>query len=178
MTVNEYKRILKKGLRKVTLCFLVERNKILLAEKKVRFGKGKVIGVGGKLEKGEDVLKALKREIKEELDIIPVELAFAATVNFYFPYEVEPFREKETGKTYSWDQQVLVYLCRKWVGEPTESEELQPKWFSKDKVPFSRMWDDAKYWLPEILNNKKIFAEFLYGKDYKVEDYKMSVLKK
>ena len=50
-----------------------------------------------------------------------------------------------------WDQQVVVYTCHDWTGEPTESEEVAPRCFERSDLPLERIWNDDKYWLPRIL---------------------------
>jgi 8-oxo-dGTP diphosphatase len=52
-----------------TICLLVEGNpaqKILLGLKKKGFGKGKIVGFGGKIEPTETVEQAVVRELREE----------------------------------------------------------------------------------------------------------------
>ena len=36
------------------------------------------------------------------------------------------------------------------------------QWFSRDKIPYDRMWDDDKYWLPAILDGKRVQATFVF----------------
>jgi hypothetical protein len=28
---------------------------------------------------------------------------------------------------------------------------MKPEWFSIDEIPFDKMWEDDKYWMPRIL---------------------------
>ena len=53
----------------------------------------------------------------------------------------------------------MVY---KWKGNPSESEEMNPKWFDIKKLPFNQMLPDDKYWLPLVLDGKKIKAYFKF----------------
>ena len=50
-----------------------------------------------------------------------------------------------------------------WDGEPAESEEMAPRWFKVSDIPYSEMWSDDSYWLPKVLENKKIRASFTFG---------------
>jgi len=150
-------------MKQATLCLLVRGNKdnkeILLAIKKRGFGIGKWNGVGGKFdpEKGDkNIIDTAVREIEEEIGVKAKELEKRAVLDFYFPYQNE------------WDQSVHVFLVRNWEGEPKESEEMAPKWFKIGDIPFGKMWDDDKFWLPHILEGKKVKAKFVFEKGEKI----------
>ncbi|MDD4937660.1 MAG: 8-oxo-dGTP diphosphatase [Candidatus Shapirobacteria bacterium] len=140
-------------MRQATLCFLLKNNQILLAMKKRGFGIGRWNGVGGKPNKNEEIKDTAVRETQEEICVIPKNIIQVATLNFYFQNKPE------------WDQQVLVYTTKEWEGEPSETEEMKPKWFDQNKLPFESMWPDDPFWLPLILNNKKIKAKFTFGEN-------------
>ena len=40
------------------------------------------------------------------------------------------------------------------------------------------MWDDDKLWLPHILNNEKIEANFIFKEGDKIEKYDIKVIEK
>jgi len=139
-----------------TLCLLVREGEILLAMKKRGFGVGKWNGVGGKPDKGDkNILETAIRETEEEIGVKTNNLEKVAVLTFYFPNKKE------------WDQDVHVYLAKDWNGEPTESEEMLPKWFKVNNLPFNDMWDDDKIWLPKILEGKKLKAEFTFDQEGK-----------
>lgn len=135
--------------KKATLLFLMKDEKILLAMKKRGFGKGRWNGVGGKLESGETIEEAAARECQEEIGVTPLEYRRVASLNFFFP----------TAKS-EWDQQVLVYLCSKWQGEPTETDEMKPEWYNINAIPYDNMWKDDKYWLPKVIKGNYVEAAF------------------
>ncbi|MBU4284950.1 8-oxo-dGTP diphosphatase [Patescibacteria group bacterium] len=150
-------------MRQVSLCLLIKENKgsiteILLAMKKRGFGQGRWNGVGGKtdIEKGETVFDSAIREAEEEIGVKIKNPEKAAIIDFYFP---------EQPKEKNWDQQVHLFLVKEWEGEPIESEEMLPKWFEIGKIPFDEMWDDDRYWLPHILEGKKLKAKFSFDKE-------------
>jgi 8-oxo-dGTP pyrophosphatase MutT (NUDIX family) len=146
-------------MKDATLIFLMDgegqERKILLGMKKRGSGINKWNGFGGKIHDDEGVEDAACREIFEEAGIIvPKEnLAKMAELYFYFPHE-----EK-------WDQIVHVFFARKWKGQPRESEEMKPQWYNTESIPYSDMWVDDEYWLPEVLDGKKIKAKFVFGTD-------------
>ena len=134
--------------------------------KKRGFGKGNLLGIGGKVEEGETIEQAAIRELQEEIDIKPDTLTPRGILNFYFPHVEDE----------SWNQQVHIFITTSWQGEPNESDEIKPQWFICNEIPYEKMWDDAKYWLPHILANKIIEANFFFNKELQVIDSSMSKL--
>ncbi|MCL4371820.1 8-oxo-dGTP diphosphatase [Candidatus Marsarchaeota archaeon] len=159
------------NLRDVTLCYFVDKSagRILLAMKKRGFGSGKYNGLGGKVKAGETVEEAMVREAEEESHSVPERYEKAGVINFYFDY---PGKEAEL------NQRVHVYLVYEWRGEPAESEEMKPEWVGIGKIPLGLMWDDDKYWLPQILQGKSVEAYFLMDALGKVKDAKINYTRK
>jgi 8-oxo-dGTP diphosphatase len=141
-----------------TLAFLVKGDKVLLGYKKTGFGKGNYLGIGGKIEDGESEEVAVTREIVEEICVSEPKLKKVAELTFLFP-------EKPT-----WDQHAYVFLCSKWEGEPTETDEIKPEWRNKEDLPFAEMWDDARFWLPSILRGETLKGTFVFNSDLKVKE--------
>ena len=138
-----------------TLCLLKKENKILLAMKKRGFGEGKYNGVGGKIEKGETPEEAMIRETKEEIAVVPTKFEKVGFIDFD-----EYYKGKKERVTFH------LYFVKEWTGEPTESEEMNPKWFDVDNIPYDKMFPDDKYWLPLILEGKKIKAYFDFDEEW------------
>lgn len=162
MGIKEYKESLEAPLKQATICLLVKDNQVLLAMKKRGFGVGKWNGVGGKPNENEDIKDAAVRETQEEIGVTPINPREVATLNFYSPSKP------------NFNQQVKVYKVDKWEGEPKESEEMAPKWFDKDEIPYDSMFEDDKHWLPLVMDDRKIEADFLFGEDHKLVDFKIS----
>ena len=137
-------------MKQSTLCLLIRDGKILLAMKKRGFGVGKWNGVGGKVEKGEEIIDAVVRETKEEIGVLALNPEKVGVMHFVFPYKPE------------WDQDVHLFLVKDWQGEPEESEEMIPQWFSFSEIPYEKMWDDDKFWLPRVLRGEKLEADFIF----------------
>ncbi len=97
-------------LRPRTLTFLLSSTEVLLGLKKKGFGKNYLLGIGGKVENGEDIENAAKREVAEEINVILSELHKVGVLNFYFPH----IEDK------SWNQQVHVFTTTMWEGKPQE----------------------------------------------------------
>lgn len=73
------------------------------------------------------------------------------------------------------NQQVCVFLCDDWEGEPQESEEMKPAWFSKDQLPFTQMWPDDPHWLPHVLAGKTLTAEFAFDAQEQIAAYNIKI---
>lgn len=146
----------------LTLLFLVKDQDILLAMKKRGFGAGRWNGVGGKVEPGEKLEEALERECQEEIGVTPLNYEKVAEITFSEVHEGE--RKL---------MHVNAYLCQKWDGKPTESEEMRPKWFRQSQIPYKKMWPDDEYWLGLVLDGNKIQAKFTLGDDDHVVSHKI-----
>ena len=35
------------------------------------------------------------------------------------------------------------------------TEEMKPEWFALGKVPYGRMWEESKFWLPPVLRGER-----------------------
>jgi 8-oxo-dGTP pyrophosphatase MutT (NUDIX family) len=133
----------------LSLLFLRRDNDILLAMKKRGFGEGRWNGVGGKVEPSETIESAMIRETKEEIGVTPITYEKVGDIRFDEFFKGEPTL-----------MHVHIFTATKWEGEPAESEEMKPEWFKIDKVPYNEMWSDDPYWLPQVLEGKKISADF------------------
>ncbi len=138
-----------------TLLLLKKDNQILLARKKRGFGEGKYNGVGGKLEKGETPEMAMLRETKEEISVVPTKYEKVGVMEF-----IEFVKGEKANLIFH------LYIATEWEGTPTESEEMEPKWFSVTEIPYTQMFPDDKYWLPLILEGKKINGLFEFDEEW------------
>lgn len=134
----------------VTLLFLLQEDKILLAMKKRGFGAGRYNGVGGKIESGETVEQAMVRECQEEICVTPLNYWKVAEHDFFV----------EGGS--AWRMYAHVYFCDSWNGEPRETEEMAPEWFALADIPYDNMWQDDTHWLPQVLEGQKLMGRFTF----------------
>jgi len=147
-------------LQSTCLCLLVRDGadgvrEVLLGHKKTGFGRGKIVALGGHVEPGESEAEAASREVKEEsgLCVAPSALTEAARITFLFPFRP------------AWDMGVAVFCGTEWTGEAAETAEIRPAWFPVTALPFDRMWDDGKRWLPRVLAGERLEATFSYEDD-------------
>ena len=57
------------------------------------------------------------------------------------------------------------------IGEIKESEEMKPKWFKIEEMPYDKMWLDDIYWHPVWLKGHQFNAYFLYEGQTKIVEY-------
>ena len=60
---------------------------------------------------------------------------------------------------------VEVFITEPGRASPAESDEIRPEWFPVTALPFDRMWDDGKQWLPRVLAGERLRATFSYAPD-------------
>lgn len=133
-----------------TLCIIHQHPMLLFGMKKRGFGAGRWNGFGGKILPGEAIEDAAKREVNEEAGIEVENLKKMGIIEFEFQGNPEIL-------------EVHIFRSDAFSGEPTESEEMKPKWFHKDEIPFNEMWPDDKYWMPLFLDGRKFEGKFLFG---------------
>ncbi len=134
-----------------TLCFVLRPGEILLGLKKRGFGAGRWNGFGGKLSPGESIEEATIRETREESGVIVHDLIPVGTHEFEFLSDPGTILE------------VHVFRCQDYSGEIIETEEMEPRWFRFQDIPYAEMWPDDIHWLPLLLEGKKFETRFLFG---------------
>jgi hypothetical protein len=66
-----------------------------------------------------------------------------------------------------------VFVCDKWLGEITESDEMKPKWFEIDKLPTEQMWENDGLWIGRILKGENLKGTFWHDENGKVIKYEL-----
>ncbi|OJI07604.1 hypothetical protein BK004_00755 [bacterium CG10_46_32] len=146
-----------------TLVIINDGERVLLGLKKRGFGEGKWNGFGGKVEAGETIEDAAARELKEEAGIIPIDLRKVALFEFLFDDDTE-------------DTRVHFFCASSFTGEPQETEEMRPRWFLHDEIPFNDMWVDNEHWFPHFLTGKFFHGTFLFKDTSTLIDHKINVI--
>ena len=147
----------------LTLCIILKDNRILLGMKKRGFGAGRWNGFGGKLHEGEAIEDGLRRESLEEAGIKLQETEEVGIIDFEFEGDPKIL-------------EVHIFKCAKFEGEPVETEEMKPEWFSIDKIPYDFMWPDDRFWLPLLLEGKKFKGKFIFDKDTAILSYSLEII--
>ncbi|XP_054718725.1 oxidized purine nucleoside triphosphate hydrolase-like [Uloborus diversus] len=133
-----------------SLVLLRKYGSVLLGYKKRGFGAGKWNGFGGKQEQGETMIECARRELMEEAGVAAVDLQKIGYLEFEFIEDPLIMH-------------VHVFSSSSFTGEPQESEEMLPKWFSEKEIPFQEMWADDKEWFPLFLKGLKFKGYFKFS---------------
>lgn len=145
-----------------TLVFIRSDNKILLGLKKRGFGMNKWNGFGGKVEPNETILEAAARELNEECCVSVKTSDLKNIAHLEFTFEGEPML-----------MDVRVFSTNIFEGTPKETEEMLPKWYNVEDIPFHDMWPDDRLWFPVMLQGKKFYGSFHYEGFDKILNYKI-----
>lgn len=139
-------------MRKIlTLCMVMKDGKLLLGMKKRGFGMGRWNGFGGKVEEGESIEEAAKREVFEESGLVARSVEKRGLIRFDF----------EDGTR---GVEVHIFACDNFEGEAEESEEMRPEWFDAGTIPTTKMWTADALWLPLFLAGKTFEGDFTYDR--------------
>ncbi len=133
------------------LCFIQEDDKLMLIYKKTGLGKGKVNAPGGRIEPNEKPYDAAVRECREEIGITPYNLYQVAELQFIF---IDGYSLHGT-----------VFWADKHTGKPVSTVEADPFWCKIEEIPYQKMWEDDKYWLPKVLAGEHVLGRFIFDQD-------------
>ena len=102
---------------------------------------GKYNGLGGHMERDEDIASALVREIREESGLEVVRMSLRGTINWT---GFGPKGEDWIG---------FVFLVEETRGEPVMRNEEGPlEWVEIDRIPTLPMWEGDKYFMPLVFD--------------------------
>jgi 8-oxo-dGTP diphosphatase/2-hydroxy-dATP diphosphatase len=141
----------------MTLVSLYNDTDVLLAMKKRGFGVGRWNGYGGKVQAGESIQEAALRELKEESGIT-TDITAAGKITFHFKGEA---------------LDVFYFRNSQFTGEAIETEEMTPKWFPKNALPFNEMWPSDVIWMPRFFAGETLSGEFWLRDDGSVEKHEL-----
>ena len=141
---------------RAVLCFVRTNQHVLLIEKKRGLGAGKVNGPGGKLDPGESPAEAAVRETAEEVHVRVNAVRNHGLLRFAF---VDGFHLL-----------VDIFVSTDFEGECAETPEAVPFWCHVDEVPYHRMGQDDRIWLPSVLHaENRVDGWFLFDGDAMLE---------
>ncbi len=140
-----------KPTEEATLCFIRKEGKLLLMDKKTGMGTGLVNAPGGRIEKGETPLEGAIRETEEEILVTPLNLEKGAELFFQF--------------TDGYGLKGHVFLADDFSGVPGATAEADPFWVEEGNIPYDRMWEDDRYWLPLMLRGWFVRGYFIFREE-------------
>ena len=140
---------------RAVLSFMCDDDRLLLIHKKRGLGAGKVNAPGGRLEPGETALQAAIRETIEEVRMEPKNPVKRGELFFQF---------KDGYKLHG-----EVFFSTEFSGTPAETDEADPFWCSIGEIPYGKMWEDDRFWLPLALAGTPFRAYFIFDGDRMVD---------
>lgn len=150
-----------------TICtqiYLVKNGQVCLPLKKRGFGINWHNGYGGKVKQGEVLEESAKRELKEESGVEALNLEKRAILHFNFLHSGKKIVSH-------------LYICKEFFGEPEESDEMKPFWFSFENIPYDKMWPDDIHWMPKFLAGEKFEGVFNFLDDKPtIRDFDIRIL--
>ncbi|KAJ8389662.1 hypothetical protein AAFF_G00115380 [Aldrovandia affinis] len=144
----------------LTLVLVVQPGRVLLGMKKRGFGSGKWNGFGGKVQPGETIEQAARRELLEESGLTVDTLDKIGNIKFEFVGETELL-------------DVHIFRADSFNGDPTESDEMRPQWFDLESIPYDKMWVDDRMWFPLMLQKKLFLGYFKFQGHDVILDHKL-----
>ncbi len=133
------------------LCFVQRDGQLLLIHKKRGLGAGKINAPGGRIEPGETAAQAAVRESEEEIGVTPRSVRQTAELSFQF--------------TDGYSLLGYVFFADSFRGTPRATDEADPFWCPLAEIPYHRMWEDDRLWLPEVLAGKYVVGRFIFEGD-------------
>ncbi|MFH0905498.1 MAG: 8-oxo-dGTP diphosphatase [bacterium] len=157
-----------KEIKLLTLCLYQKDGRVLLGMKKEGFGTGRWNGFGGKVkvDLGETIEQAARREMAEECGLTVKTLREIGVINFEFVSQPGKIREMH------------IFITDTAGGEPMETNEMKPEWFAIDAVPYEEMWGADRKWMPLALAGQKFEGWFLYNtpEDDEILEHRLSAM--
>ncbi len=143
-----------------TVCYIKNQNDLLMLyrnKKEDDVNRGKWIGVGGKLEKGEAPEEGVRREVKEEtgLEVFNYRLIGLLT----FKYE-----QKET-------EYIFVYTAETKERDFIPCDEGETAWIPLEKTEDLALWEGDRLFLPYLKEEREYFSLKLH---YSADDELLS----
>ena len=141
-----------------TLIFLTRGESVLLLKGAAhkRLWANRYNGVGGHIERGEDVLTAARRGLLEEPGRVPDDFGLAGTVTV------------DTGQDIGIGLYVLKGACSEGIPRPAEEGELE--WVAFEEIGKKDLVDDLPILLPRIIQAKISDPPFAARYFYDAED--------
>jgi 8-oxo-dGTP diphosphatase len=137
-----------------TLVFITRGDKVLLlrGSAKKRIWANKYNGIGGHIERDEDIYSAARREVIEETGLDVENLRLVGLINID--------GDQPTGIM------LFVFAAESRSGEPIPSEEGTLEWIERDKITQVDLVEDLPTILPRAINHpidaEPFFAHYSY----------------
>jgi len=147
-------------MKEYTLVYPILNNSLYLGKKKRGIGANYWNGFGGKVDQGETVLEACKRELFEESGIHSSH--FIKVAEHFFSFQEQDLEMK-----------VHTFVTHQFQGIPVETDEMKPSLFEFSAIPYREMWPSDKYWLPIVLSGETVKSSIHFEGTTKVLNWRI-----
>jgi len=136
----------------VTLCVIMNQDRLLLKKATRGISKGKWNSPGGKIESGETPEQNVIREVFEETGLKMKKPFYHGVMKFY-----------NQGSS---NVEVIMHLfsTKEFSGTAKSTDEGEVKLIEIGKLPYKEMWADDAYWMRHVLDGKRFDADFYFDK--------------
>lgn len=140
------------------------KREVLLGMKKRGFGTGKWNGYGGKQEMGESMIQCAVRELEEESGI-------RLSDDLMTPIGYIHFTMRESRKimhVHVFETNFSGDICA------VETDEMRPRWYQEDSIPFEDMWADDPLWFPLFLSGQNFNGKIVFSDDSTIVSHEIA----
>jgi 8-oxo-dGTP diphosphatase len=147
--------------------FSPDRKRVLMVHRNARpddHQLGKYNGLGGKIERDEDVVACMRREIREEAGIECESMQLRGTISW-----------PGFGRNGE-DWLGFVFVVDRWSGTPLEANaEGTLEWVEVERIPELPLWDGDRQFLPLVFDaDPRPFHGVMPYRDGKMESWSWS----
>ena len=135
-----------------TILIIEKDDKVLLGEKKRGFAIGKLIGIGGKQDRGETIEQTMIRETQEEIGLTPTNYKQVGLILFDTYYKGEHR-----------NLILNIFFANEYQGKECETDEILPMWFDRNNIPYDKMLEDDILWMESVLAGKYVIGEVKFN---------------
>lgn len=147
-------------MQRITNCILLDENRALLLQKP---SKGWWVAPGGKMESGESIAEAAKREYKEETGLSIDNLQLVGVFTIVVKDDEQVIDE--------W--MMFSFKATEYEGTLFEtSPEGKLEWIELDKIDQLPMAEGDRFIFQHIEKEKPLVGTFFYTKDWRLTNYR------
>ena len=150
-------------MKQTTLCYIEDEDSYLMLHRTKKVNDenhDKWIGIGGKFEEGETPFECVRREISEEIGVIPRNLRYRGIITFVSDLY---------GTEY-----MHLFSANGYDGTISKNcDEGEPEFIKKVSIPYLPIWEGDKIFLSLLDTEEKFFSLKLIYEGEKLVDHKL-----
>lgn len=72
-----------------------------------------------------------------------------------------------------WSTSCRIFSSADFEGEPKESEEMRPRWFTIGRIPYREMWESDGIWFPQLLAGGRVGYRIYFNEEMRLLKYEV-----